>query len=512
MMQQLQNSGSNGVSLGETFPRSRIFGAGEDVRFTSCCADSRKCQPGDLFVALLGKAQDGHDFAQEALARGATAVLAERLLPVPAPICVVQDTRDAFGQVCHALAGQPTSQMQVIGVSGTHGKTSTSVLLSAILQAAQKPCGLLTSLGRFDGCQQLTASQTTPPQAELAHQFSQMLANGCSHAVVELSSRGLAEHRLAGTSLSGAILTNLRRDHLDIHGSLENYRRAKFRMFDFLHKTGFVVTNADDPASQRQLPKIDQPVITVGIHNEAEIKATVIERFPSEQTVMLSAGNDSIPLRTHIIGDQHIYNCLSAAAAGLIMGIDLPTIVRGLESIEEIPGRMQRIECGQDFRVFVDTADTSERLGNALRSLRRVTDGRLICVYGPDGRKPSEDRPLLGRAAERVADLTIITNNNPQHEPALRVAHDVLDGYQNPSTAHLCPDRQKAIQYALEEAQEGDTVLVAGKGNDTFQLIGGAVLPFDDPEVIRSWFKHSSSSPLLHKFAHRTIPIIDHLN
>jgi UDP-N-acetylmuramoyl-L-alanyl-D-glutamate--2,6-diaminopimelate ligase len=293
----------------------------------------------------------------------------------------------------------------------------------------------------------------------------------------------LARRQTAGIELDAAVLTNVRRDHLDEHGSLLNYRRAKGRIFKQLKPHGFAVLNADDPASRHFLSKLECPVLTVGMKNPAELTARVIERCLGEQTFLLTAGNESVPVCTRMIGDQHVENCLAAAAVGLVFGLDLETVVRGLEKVDRVPGRMERLECGQPFGVFVDGARTPDALAAGLQTLRQVTEGRVICVYGAPGERAVETRPLLGRAAERYAHTTIITNDNPRHEDSLSIAHDILDGYQHPERARLLPDRAKAIAWALDQARPGDAVLIAGKGSEAFQLVGNTRRPFDDREI-----------------------------
>lgn len=484
-MQQILHR-SVGISLRDVLPKAR-FVRGGDVRITSCCGDWRSCRPGDLYVAVTGADQDGHDFVHEAIERGAAAVLAEQLLPIDVPTCIVPDTREAFGRVCQALAGRPTEQMRVIGITGTNGKTTTAMLIASVLEAARKRVGITSTLGYCDWLETAAAQQTTPEPPELANWLARMLANGCSYAVVEASSRALAQRQLAGMQFDAAVLTNVRRDHLDFHGSVLNYRQAKGRLLEQIKPHGFAVLNTDDPASQHFLSHLDAPVLTIGMRTPAELMATVIERHKSEQTFLLTAGNESVPARTRMIGDHHIYNCLAAAAVGLVMGIDLPTVVRGLESLECVAGRMERIECGQPFGVFVDAARTPDRLAVALNSLRQVTPGRVICVFGSEADGDKDARPLLGRVAERGADLGIITSDNPRHEEPLQIAHDIIDGYERPARSHVLPNRGEAIHFALSQAKPGDTVLIAGKGHEDFHVVGQLRHHFDDRQIVRDW-------------------------
>jgi UDP-N-acetylmuramoyl-L-alanyl-D-glutamate--2,6-diaminopimelate ligase len=481
-----------GVSLNEQFPTAQTFGAGE-VRVGSCCSNAKQCREGDVYVALVDEDGDGHEAAHEAIQRGAVAVLSERFLPVDVPVYVVDDTRIAYGQLCQRLAGQPADALRMIGVTGTNGKTTTSMLIASVLDAAEQRVGVTSTLGYSDSVDNLPANRTTPVAPELASWLRRMQSNGCSHAVVELSSRGLSEQRAAGIQFDAAILTNLRRDHLDVHGSVKNYRRAKARLFDQLKSTGFAVVNVDDPGSQHMLPKRTCPVITVGQRQPAEVSAHVLERHASEQTFLVRAGNESIPVRTQMIGDAHVSNCLAAAAMGLAMGIDLPTIVRGLEAVKRIPSRLDRIECGQDFSVYVDSADTPDRLAVCLQTMRQVTRGRVLCVYSAGDERPEGERPLLGRVAENAADIGIITNSGRQREPSLRVAHDILDGYERPAKAHAVPSRINAIQWALEKARPGDALLIAG-GSRTGWL-GEETQGTDDLELARTWLHESGDSP-----------------
>ena len=363
----------------------------------------------------------------------------------------------------------------------------TALLIAAIFKAAKQNVGTFSTLGSTDGCKIGSALPHFPSPPELADWFARTAANGCENAVLEVSCEAMAQRRLAGVELDAAVLTNLRRDHADDHGSLLNVRKLKGRMFDQLKPHGFAVLNADDPASQSFISKLRRPAITFGMQARAEIMATVLERHSSEQTFLLTAGNEAIPVRSRMIGDHHIYNCLAAAAVGLVLGVDLPTVVRGLESIDFVPGRMERIECGQEFSVFVDYARTPDALNASLKALRTVMRGRVICVFGAEGEKDQALRPQLGRVVERLSQYNVITNHNPRHEEPLEIVHDILDGYAHPGKAHVLPDRAKAIAWALSQARPGDAVLIAGKGDENVQLVGNKRAKWDDRELVRTW-------------------------
>jgi UDP-N-acetylmuramoyl-L-alanyl-D-glutamate--2,6-diaminopimelate ligase len=474
-------------SLRELFESAEFTGAA-DIRPRSCTCDSRACRPGDLFVAIVGTRADGHDFVDEALARGATAILAERPLPtVGVPVCVVPDTREAFGEICHALAGWPSRRLRVIGVTGTNGKTTTTQLIKSVLEAAGHRTGVLSTLEYNDGSETEPADWTTPPASALAHLLARMADGGCSHAVVEISSHAIAQRRIAGIELVAACLTNLRRDHLDYHETLLNYHRTKGRIFQYLSPGGVAVINADDPASLDYAPLVPSGVLSVAMHKPANVTAALVERFKSEQTFLVTAGEMTAAVRTAMIGDHNISNCLMAAAVGLAEGIDLPTIVRGLENVGRVAGRLERIECGQPFGVYVDYAHTSDALAVALDTLAEVTAGRLICVFGAGGNRDASKRPLMGRAVEARADVAIVTTDNPRHEDPQAIAAEVIAGFEQPAEARYVPDRAEAIGYALSLATADDCVLIAGRGHERYQTIGGQRFPLDDREIARRY-------------------------
>jgi UDP-N-acetylmuramoyl-L-alanyl-D-glutamate--2,6-diaminopimelate ligase len=475
------------MSLRTLLPDAECVGI-DDVDVASCVCDSRRVRPGSVFVALAGAHCDGHDFAAEAIQRGCAAIVAERPLPDAAvPVFLVRNTHDAFGRVCHALAGHPSRLLKTIGITGTNGKTTTSCLITSILTTAGFQTGLLGTLGYLDGKEIEPASHTTPPADQVAHWMGRMVANGCTHAVMEMSSHALAQSRTSGISLHAACVTNVRRDHLDYHGTLRDYRLAKSRIFSQLSDEGFAVINADDPATVGYLSQISGPVLTIGMKSSAELTGTFVERSISDQTFLLSAGSEIIPVCTRMIGVHHVYNCLMASAVGLALGLDLPTIVRGLEAVDYVPGRLQRIECGQPFGVFVDYAHTPDALEGSLQALREVVEGRLICLFGAGGDRDQGKRPLMGAAVEQNADLAVIANDNPRHEDPAVIVREILGGFRNPEAAKVIPDREEAIAWALAQAKPGDCVLLAGKGHETCQIFNDHRIDFDDREVAKAW-------------------------
>lgn len=457
-----------------------------DVRVSSCTADARQVKPGDAFVAVATDEQDGHDHVVEAVRRGAAAVVCERMLPVfNVPQFVVADTRSAYGKLCQALVGYPSTQLKVIGVTGTRGKTTVVRLLAAVLEQVGHRVGTIDSLSCCDGSDYLPMADVELSQTFLARQLGQMSAHGMTHAIVEVDSRGLSQSLLAGIQLDGVCITHVGRDHLDAHGSLENYRLAKRRILDYLQPHGVAVLNADCQTSMRMLAELNQPALTFGLKQPSEITAELIERHVNEQLFVLAAGDESAGVRTAMIGDHHLYNCLAATAMGLAYGIELPQIARGLEAVETLPGRMERVLCGQNYSVLVDAANSPESLQACLRAARTVTDGRLICVFGADGRTTREHRTALGRVAGALSDSAIVTVNSPRQRTNDDVTRDVVQGFADPSKAHVILGRTEAIAYALDQADEGDTVVLAGMGDRLYPNAAAGGLPGDDADVAR---------------------------
>jgi len=484
MLQSYECAGK--VRLADLFPSAQFFGD-RNLAVGSCCADSRAVRPGDLFVALTGANADGHDFVPEAIARGAVGVLAERMAPTGgAPVCVVPDSRIAFGELCQALAGNPSQRIKVIGVTGTNGKTTTTALIAAVLQAAGSRCGTLGTLG-YTGYDWEPAPLTTPSAPLLATWLARLEASGCTHVAMEVSSHALVQARIAGVRFDAGCVTNVRQDHLDYHGTLENYASAKARLLDSVRPRGLVVLNADDPVSWSFVPRVKGPLLSVSLRKEAELTAEIIERCRSEQTFLLTAGRDTAPVRTPLVGDHNVMNCLMAAAIGLAYGIDLETVVRGLESVPCVSGRLERIECGQPFGVFVDYAHTPHALAAALDALRPVTEGKLICLFGAGGERDRAKRPLMGRDVESRADAVIVTTDNPRGEDPAAIVAGILSGVRNRAAVEVISDRAAAIHRALSLAGPGDSVLLAGKGHEEYQLIGQERRMFDDREVARRW-------------------------
>jgi UDP-N-acetylmuramoyl-L-alanyl-D-glutamate--2,6-diaminopimelate ligase len=478
------------VSLRQTLPKARFL-ANDDVIASSCASDWRACRAGDVFFALTTADDDGHERAADAIERGAVAVVAERLLPVQVPQILVRDSRVALARVCHALAGDPSRELRTIGIAGSAGKTVTAMLLASVFEASGEPVGVMSSLGHSDSIVQQPPTAATPTAPEFATWLARIHLAECKSAVLELSAQALAERRTSGIELDAAILSNI---HSPPNGSQlpRSSEKIIWRLFRHLKTGGLAIVNADDHRCRRLLAEIKSGCLTYAIQSEADITARVLERHPSEQTFLLCAGDETVPVRTRIVGDPHVSNCLAAAAAGLASGLDLITIVRGLEAVERVPGRMERLECGQPFSVFVDAADAPEKLTLAIKSIRQVTRGRLFVVFGPRDDAEPPRRALLGRVIERGAHVAIVTTHQHGQRKPSPAAHDLLDGFDRPQKANVIPNRTTAIEFALAQAGPGDAVVIAGRGDEE---------PHDDREIACQWlYSHVEEQPARPRF------------
>jgi UDP-N-acetylmuramoyl-L-alanyl-D-glutamate--2,6-diaminopimelate ligase len=471
----LHASSARGIQLSRMIPTGR-WSAGTEIRVSSCCNNAAHCEPGDLFVAM-----DEHELTSQAeielaIARGAVAVMTERPLPSPVAQFLVDDCRVAFGQVCHALAGFPSNGMRTVGIAGSYGKSTTQRLIDGMVRAAG---------GVSEDLRQDQIERHGP--LHVARWMAEARVQGVTHATLELSPQNLARRQLSGAELDIAMLTNLHRHHAGSPHEFHAFMRNVARLFEHLKPAGCAIVNADDPLSKRILQDLNAPTLTFGMHQPAEITATVLERDRSEQTFLIDAGDESIAVRTRIIGDSHIYHCLAAAAAGLALGIPQNEIIRGLESLTSQPGCLQRVEYGQGFGVFVDSAQTPHTVAHALRTLRSVTQGKLYCVLGVGNRLSDVERANLGRMVEQLSDRCVITGPQLDRKLSLRNAHDILDGFDRPAQAHLMPDRAKAICWALAEARPSDVVLLCGSAPVS---VPDEEISLHDEDVVRYWLAH----------------------
>lgn len=476
-----------GIPLRSILPEAAWMGA-DDFLVRSCCGKADECRPGDLFVALIDAEHDGHLQVEQAVQAGAAMLLVERMVVASVPQCVVPDTRRAYALVCQALAGKPSDYLATIGVTGSHGKTSIVQLLESILAAAGKRVGAISSYGATVAGRGLSREPMLWTSPQLSFFLARQVLEDCSHAMVELPSQCLANHQATGVGLDLAILCNIRRHHLEQYGTLANYRRVTARILQHLKPGGMAIVNADDPLCHELLAEISVPCLTYGIQQDANVRGQVLEQAWGEQVVMLSVGDDSIIVRTAQTGEQYLGHALAAATAALALGLGLPDIARGLEQCHVIPGRMQTIQCGQSYGVMVDAADTADRLAVVFKAAKFDPAGRTICVCTHHDQQTRQERYHLGRIAERGADVVVVTGQTTVNGPVdYEPIHQILDGMKRPGRAQVMPDRIRAIEWALAQAQPGDTVVVAGAGHLPIASAGSEEWQVTDVDVCQAW-------------------------
>jgi UDP-N-acetylmuramoyl-L-alanyl-D-glutamate--2,6-diaminopimelate ligase len=464
---------------------------------TGLAYDSRAVRPGTVFVAIPGTRRNGMDYMDDALQRGAVAVVGESALGMrQPPYLQVSDARAALADLATAFYGRPAGGLGVTGITGTNGKTTTAFMVRAILQAAGHATGLISTVHYAIGDRLIPAERTTPESLELQRLLAQMRKAACSHAVMEVSSHALDQQRVRGIDFDVAVFTNLTPDHLDYHGDMESYFAAKRRLFEQVEaaqeKTGFAVVNVDDAYGMRLAQSLQQgrmPCITYAMDRPADVRASDIALTASSTAFVLHSPWGQAEVRLNQWGRYNVANALAATAAAAVQGVSLEQIVEGLAGLKTVPGRLQPVEAGQPFRVFVDYAHTEDGLQQVLVLLRHHTAGRLWVVVGCGGDRDRSKRMAMGRVAAAYADVTVLTADNPRSEDPMAIMAAMAEGFESAGGRGVCYqdiDRAAAIRKALSEAGPEDVVLLAGKGHETYQDFGDRVIPFDDVEVALS--------------------------
>jgi UDP-N-acetylmuramoyl-L-alanyl-D-glutamate--2,6-diaminopimelate ligase len=454
------------------------------VEIRELAYEAGRATVGSLFFCVRGSRADGHDFAPEAVERGAAALVVERPLAVAVPQLVVEDTRPAMAVAADVFFGEPTRTLEIAGVTGTNGKTTTAFLLHSLLAAARRKPGLVGTVEWRVGGVTRPAPRTTPEAIDLQRLFREMLTAGDRSVAIEASSHGAALRRLDRVRFDVLVFTNLSQDHLDLHGSMEDYYQAKRRLFTGAQPPPAVV-GVDGGWGRRLAEELDgagrAPLVTFGFSPEAEIRPDGLE-LTAAGSRFRCAG---IELETPLRGRFNVLNILAAVAAGVLLGIDDDELAAGVAGVTGVPGRFEAIDAGQPFTVLVDYAHTPDSLDTVLETARELTGGRLIVVFGAGGDRDRGKRPLMGRVAKERSDLAIVTSDNPRSEDPVAIIQDVLQG--TGTDVEIDPDRRSAIGRAFAVAAPGDVVVIAGKGHEQGQEVEGVVHPFDDRQVAREW-------------------------
>jgi UDP-N-acetylmuramoyl-L-alanyl-D-glutamate--2,6-diaminopimelate ligase len=452
------------------------------VEISDLAYDTRAVGPGALFFCVPGERHDGHAFAPAAVERGAVALVVERVLTLDVPQLVVPDARRAMAQAAVVFFDEPTRTLEIAGVTGTNGKTTTTFLLHSILGAAGRRPGLLGTIESRVGGGRRPAIRTTPEAIDLQRAFREMLHAGDRSCALEATSHGSELGRLDGVRFGALAFTNLGQDHLDFHGTFERYFAAKRRLFVEGERPPAAVNIGDD-YGRRLADELralgQQPLLTFGAAGDADIRPEQLEL--DGNGARFQAGG--IDLRTKLRGRFNVENVLAAVAVSRLLGIENDAIATGVEALEGVPGRFEAVEAGQPFAVVVDYSHKPDALENVLRTARELASSRVICVFGCGGDRDRAKRPLMGRIANELADVAIVTSDNPRSEDPDAIIAEVLAGAG--AGLEIEPDRAAAIGRALALAQEGDVVVIAGKGHEQGQEFAGRVVPFDDREVAR---------------------------
>ncbi|WP_078413463.1 UDP-N-acetylmuramoyl-L-alanyl-D-glutamate--2,6-diaminopimelate ligase [Priestia abyssalis] len=470
----------------------------EDISITSIEMDSREVKPGSLFICVEGYTVDGHDFAGMAVEKGAVAVLSQKPLSLEVPVIIVKDTKRAMAVLADAFYGQPTHKMHLIGVTGTNGKTTTTHLMEKVFQAANQKTGLIGTIQIRIGDQTFDVKNTTPESLTLQKTFYQMVEANVDTAVMEVSSHALDLGRVHGCDFDVAVFTNLTQDHLDYHHTMEDYRRAKGLLFAQLgnsyhhQKPKFAVLNSDDASTREFIKNTAATVITYGIDQESDVMAKNITMTNSGTTFDLVTPNETKKVKMKLIGKFSVYNVLAATAACLVSGIPLSLIVEEMAQIEGVAGRFEVVDEGQDFTVIVDYAHTPDSLENVLKTVKQFAKGNIYVIVGCGGDRDRTKRPIMAQIAAMYSTTAIFTSDNPRSEDPNQILEDMTKDLK--AANYLCiVDRKEAIAHAIKEAKADDVILIAGKGHETYQIIGSEVLDFDDRETARNLIRERNS-------------------
>jgi UDP-N-acetylmuramoyl-L-alanyl-D-glutamate--2,6-diaminopimelate ligase len=478
--------------LAELLRHTEVFNTKGDVKLDvqSLAYDSRRVGRSCLFFAIQGERADGHRFVSQVLHSGGVAVVSEQPPPEGFAATWVQvgRIRRALAEVSRAFYGDPDDKLKLVGITGTNGKTTTAYLLHSILESAGIEAGLFGTVEYRVGSQAIPAYHTTPESLDLAAYFDELVHAGGEAAAMEVSSHALAQERVWGFRFAAAVFTNLTRDHLDYHKDFESYFAAKRRLFEGVGTSppALGVINIDDPWGERLLKTHQTSQITYGIDSNAQVKVTHFIQSIRGIHATVSTPRGSLEIESSLLGKVNLDNILAAVATATGLGIATEKIEEGVRALRQVPGRFERVDAGQPFMVLADYAHTDDALKNALTTVRGFTRNRLIVVFGCGGERDRTKRPLMGEVAGRLSDWAVLTSDNPRSEDPLLIMNDAIVGLQKSGGSYIAEvDREQAIRKALKQAREGDVVLLAGKGHETYQVLKDGPISFDDREVAR---------------------------
>lgn len=465
-----------------------------EAQISALVSDSRKAVPGALFIAVKGTQVDAHDFIPQVVEKGCTAIVAERMVEVPANVTlvIVPNTALALGELAHAFYDYPSQSLQLVGITGTNGKTTTTTLLHDLYTGLGYKVGLLSTVVNLIGKEVIPSTHTTPDQIALNALLADMVAQGCSHCFMEVSSHAISQHRIAGLVFRGGAFTNITHDHLDYHGTFKEYITAKKTFFDELGKDAFALVNADDKNGMVMVQNTKAKVSTFALKTHADFKVKVLEN--SFSGLLLTV--NGIELWTRLIGDFNAYNIATVYGISQLLGSDSTEVLTVLSSLEAVDGRFQFTKSETDITAIVDYAHTPDALENVLKTIEniRTRNEQVITVVGCGGDRDALKRPEMARIACEMSDKVILTSDNPRTEDPVEILRQMEAGVEAHQTMKVLSilDRDQAIKTAVSLAQPKDIILIAGKGHEKYQDINGVKHPFDDFEVVKNYFQKLS--------------------
>lgn len=482
-------------ALLEVLPSKKVFGE-TDFDIKKIEYDSRRINKGDLFVAISGFHEDGHKYINSAVEKGAKGVVAQRNGDYKAKVkVIVPDTREALALLSSEFYDSPSKRLKVVGVTGTNGKTTITYLVKSILEKDGEKTGLIGTIAYSIGEEKKVATNTTPESLDLQSMFFQMLKKGTESVVMEVSSHALVLKRVIGVDFDVAVFTNLNREHLDFHKTLSAYKEAKGLLFEMLSSKSYAVINIDDPSWKYFYDKAKGKRLTYSLSDQkADFHTKSFSCDLEGSQIDLVTPKGEIKMNLKLLGESNIYNALASATVGVALNVDLDTIKSGLESVEGVPGRMEKVEAGQEFNVFIDYAHTPFALKGLLKTVKRLTPGNLFVLFGCGGDRDSGKRPQMGEVASLLADRVFLTEDNPRSEDPEKIIQQIMEGIKDKDKVEIIIDRKEGIKKALSLAKKGDSLVLAGKGHENYQIKKDKIFHFSDKETVLELLRTSAVS------------------
>lgn len=471
------------MKISEVLNSVKTYDTYEDMQVTFITADSRKVVPGCIFVCIKGNRFDGHDAAKQALDDGAVLVVCEHDIGLDRQV-VVENTRAALSVMCSNFFGNPASKLRIIGITGTNGKTTTAFLMKNMLERMGHKTGLIGTVKNMAGDKEYPAALTTPESFELHELFNEMVKEGCEYCVMEVSSQALAQERVAGITFAAGVFTNLTQDHLDYHGSFENYADAKAKLFT---SSELCVLNLDDEHAMAMMRNSDGRMVTYSVNQDESDYTAKYIRYKNDgiEYELVTMGYVE-RVKVGIPGEFTVYNSMAAAVTLIEMGFDFSSVLYALSLSEGVKGRIEVVPTDTDYTVIIDYAHTPDGLENIISSLRKIAKSRIITVFGCGGDRDKTKRPLMGSIAAKLSDVIVVTSDNPRSEDPDMIIEDILAGIKGAKVRKIVePDRTKAIAAAMNEAQTDDIIVLAGKGHETYQILNTGKIHYDEREIVR---------------------------